>query len=101
MPDGVRYSGNLRLDKGPSSARCGLWTLNAIELQFDVIFDFLELFMKRIHIAALACFAAAILCYSVGINSNMSAGFMIIGGIFELVGWKNIFKTPSKKASLF
>jgi hypothetical protein len=55
----------------------------------------LELFKKKIHIAALACFAAAILCYSVGINSNMSAGFMIIGGIFELVGWKNIFKTPS------
>jgi hypothetical protein len=55
--------------------------------------------MKRIHIAALACFAAAILCYSVGINSNMPAGFMIIGGIFELVGWKNIFKKSSKKAS--
>jgi hypothetical protein len=79
--------------QGRFAARCSLWTLTAIELQFDVIIDFLELMMKRIHIAALACFAAAILCYSVGMNSNMCAGFTIIGGIFELVGWKNIFKT--------
>ena len=55
--------------------------------------------MKRAHIAALACFAAAILCYSVGISSNAAAGFTIIGGIFELVGWKNMFKTSSKKVT--
>jgi hypothetical protein len=53
--------------------------------------------MKRIHIAALACFAIAILFYCVGINSQMAAGFMIIGGVFELAGWKNIFKAFSQK----
>jgi hypothetical protein len=55
--------------------------------------------MRRTHIAALACFAAAILCYSVDIKYNLATGFMIVGGIFELIGWKNIFKASSKKVS--
>jgi hypothetical protein len=46
--------------------------------------------MKKSHIAALICFALAVLLYAVGSSHQGAVGFLFLGFIFELMGWKKI-----------
>jgi len=46
--------------------------------------------MKKSHVAAIGCFAIALLLYAFGATSETSGGFVFLGGIFELMGWKNV-----------
>jgi hypothetical protein len=46
--------------------------------------------MNKSHIAALICFALALLWYAVGSSHQGAGGFLFLGFIFELLGWKKI-----------
>jgi hypothetical protein len=46
--------------------------------------------MKLIHFVAIACFAIAIACYSMGGRSDLVGGFTVLGFFFETIGWKNM-----------
>ena len=48
--------------------------------------------MKKFHIAALICFAAATLFYLVAWRPGMM-GFAVFGIASEIVGWIALFKT--------
>jgi len=45
--------------------------------------------MKHSHLMAIACFAIAIICYSLGGKNDLTAGFAVLGVFFEAIGWKN------------
>ena len=53
--------------------------------------------MKNIHIAALACFAVAGLFYYIAATSALTAPLVVLGGIFEIAGWANLFKRRGNK----
>ena len=46
--------------------------------------------MKKSHVAAIVCFAIALLLYAFGSTSKAAGGFFFLGSIFELMGWKKI-----------
>jgi hypothetical protein len=48
--------------------------------------------MKNMHIAALACFAVAGLLYYIAATSALAPALVVLGGIFEIAGWANLFK---------
>lgn len=51
--------------------------------------------MKRIRLFTLACFAIAMLLYAVAWMPG-AIGFAVIGFIFEIVGWANLFLDQRK-----
>jgi hypothetical protein len=46
--------------------------------------------MKRTHLAAIACFAIALVLYVFAAAHQSAAGFAFIGGIFELMAWRRL-----------
>jgi len=46
--------------------------------------------MKNSHIAASICLALALLLYAVGSSDKGAGGFLFLGFIFELIGWRKI-----------
>lgn len=72
MPSWKKYS-NL-----PFSAEIKFIALMA----FDII--------KKTHIAALVCFALALLLYGFGSTQSGAGGFGFLGFIFELMAWKKV-----------
>lgn len=46
--------------------------------------------MKRFHLFTLACFAIATLLYAVAWMPG-AVGFGVLGFLFEIVGWVNLF----------
>jgi len=47
--------------------------------------------VKKTHIAALACFAAAVLFYVLGSSGKGAGAALFLGMIFELMGWLKLF----------
>lgn len=45
--------------------------------------------MKAVHIAAVACFAVAVLAYALGGKPDIIGGFAVLGVFFETIGWKD------------
>jgi hypothetical protein len=46
--------------------------------------------MKKTHVAALVCFALALLLYIFGSSHPGAGGFVFLGFIFELMAWKKV-----------
>lgn len=44
--------------------------------------------MKKAHIAALACFAVALLLYVFASSSAGGGGFVFLGFVFEMMAWR-------------
>ena len=53
--------------------------------------------MKNLHIAALVCFTVAGLFYYIAATSALAAPLVVLGGIFEIAGWANLFKRRENK----
>jgi Na+/phosphate symporter len=53
--------------------------------------------MKKSHIAALVCFAAALLLYAFGSSQAGAGGLIFLGFVFELMAWKNVSDSIDKK----
>ena len=51
--------------------------------------------MKRFHRFTLACFAIAMLLYAVAWMPG-AIGFGVLGAVFEIVGWLNLFSEDRK-----
>lgn len=47
--------------------------------------------MKKTHIAAIACFAMALLFYLVAASSAAGGGFAFLGFAFEIMAWIKVF----------
>jgi Na+/phosphate symporter len=56
--------------------------------------------MKKPHIAALACFALALLFYVFGASHPGAGGFAFLGFIFELMAWKKVSDATNQPAAL-
>lgn len=46
--------------------------------------------MKKSRVAAIICFAIALLLYAFGSTGEAAGGFCFLGSIFELMGWKKV-----------
>jgi uncharacterized integral membrane protein len=53
--------------------------------------------MKKTHVAALVCFALALLLYIFGSSNPGAGGFVFLGFIFELMAWKNVSDSSKEK----
>jgi hypothetical protein len=49
--------------------------------------------MKKSHIAAIGCFSIALLLYAFSSTRGASVGLALLGGVFELMGWKNVLSS--------
>lgn len=45
--------------------------------------------MNRPHLAAALCFAVALAFYAAGLASDYTAGFFVLGMVFEVIAWKH------------
>lgn len=52
--------------------------------------------MKRPHLTALLCFIVAGLMYWAMASWEYAFGFALLGGLFELMAWKALFKRSAK-----
>ena len=53
--------------------------------------------MKKTHVAALVCFALALLLYIFGSSHPGAGGFVFLGFIFELMAWNKVSDSTKEK----
>lgn len=46
--------------------------------------------MKKTHIVASACVATALALYAFASSGKAAGGFVLLGSIFELMGWRKV-----------
>lgn len=54
--------------------------------------------MKRAHIVAAVCFAAALARCALASSRQAAGRFALLGSMFELMGWRQVLQTNRDKA---